>query len=334
MTGSAGRVLQRRRAPFSLRSASNNEMPISPPRQHQSRTAARMSRRLTATSLAAVLLVAWFAPPVRVLGQASEIPSAAPPSDAPNGQTTEQRGRALIDQMIVALGGNLWLNRATIQLEGRGAAFFHGQPDTGISEYHELRRLPASGLPEADRVGFLTERGVIMPGKKIDVVQIWTANQGYEVTFKGQTTLPKEQVEDYYRRRAHSIEEVIRTWIHAPGVMIVAEGTAMVERRLVDKVTILSANNDAVTLELDSTSHLPLSRTFQWRNEQFKDFDEDAEEYDDYHTIQGLPTAMTITRYHNGDMTSQRFFTKVVYNVPLAPEFFDPSAPLNKLNKK
>ena len=323
MTGSAGRVLQRRRAPFSLRSASNNEMPISPPRQHQSRTAARMSRRLTATSLAAVLLVAWFAPPVRVLGQASEIPSAAPPSDAPNGQTTEQRGRALIDQMIVALGGNLWLNRATIQLEGRGAAFFHGQPDTGISEYHELRRLPASGLPEADRVGFLTERGVIMPGKKIDVVQIWTANQGYEVTFKGQTTLPKEQVEDYYRRRAHSIEEVIRTWIHAPGVMIVAEGTAMVERRLVDKVTILSANNDAVTLELDSTSHLPLSRTFQWRNEQFKDFDEDAEEYDDYHTIQGLPTALTLTRYHNGDMTNQRYLSKVTYNTPADPALFD-----------
>jgi hypothetical protein len=321
----------REREPFSRRFASNSEMLISLLRQPECRRAARMRRALPRMSLAALALLAgWFAASARLLGQASDIPSAAPASDAANGQTTEQRGRALIDEMVAALGGELWLNRATVQLEGRGAAFFHGQPDTGISEYHEARRFPASGLPEADRIGFLTERGMIMPGKKIDVVQIWTANQGYEITFKGQTTLPKEQVEDYYRRRAHSVEEVVRTWIHAPGVMIIAEGTSMVERRLVDKVTVLSANNDAVTLELDATSHLPRRRTFQWRNDQFKDFDEDAEEYDDYHTFQGLPTAMTITRYHNGDMTSQRFFTKVVYNVPLAPALFDPSAVLSK----
>ena len=168
---------------------------------------------------------------------------------------------------------------------------------------------------------------MILPGKKIDVVQIWNDGHGYEVTYKGKTELPKEQVDDYYRRRAHSIEEVVRTWIHAPGVMILSEGTGMVERRLVDKVTVLTANNDAVTLELDATTHLPLRRTFQWRNPQFKDFDEEAETYDDYHTIQGLPTALTITRYHNGDMTNQRYLTKVVYNVPARPRPLRPRRP-------
>jgi hypothetical protein len=287
-----------------------------------------MTRTLSAKLLAVGLLAAGLAAPVRLHAQASEIPSAAPPTDAK--LTPEQHGRILIDQMIEALGGRAWLDRTSIQFDGHGAAFFHGQPDTGISEYHEQRRLPASGLPEADRIGFLTIRGMIMPGKKIDVVQIWTGGQGYEVTFKGQTTLPKEQVEDYYRRRAHSIEEVVRTWIHQPGVMIVAEGTSMVERRLVDKVTVLSANNDAVTIELDAATHLPRRRIFQWRNEQFKDYDEDAEEYDDYHTFQGLPTPMTITRYHNGDMASQRFYTKVVYNLGFDPALFDPAAPFNK----
>ena len=104
----------------------------------------------------------------------------------------------------------------------------------------------------------------------------------------------------------------------------------MVERRLADKVTVLSANNDAVTIELDASSHLPLRRTFEWRNTQFKDHDEDVEQYDGYQTFQGLPTAMTLTRYHNGDMTSQRFFSKVEYNTGLSPDLFDP----NKLLKK
>ena len=105
--------------------------------------------------------------------------------------------------------------------------------------------------------------------------------------------------------------------------MIIAEGTTMVERRTADKVTVLSANNDAVTLELDANTHLPLRRTFQYRNQQFKDFDDDAEDYADYHTIQGIPTAMTITRYKNGDMVNQSFITKVTHNDPSDPSMFD-----------
>jgi hypothetical protein len=274
--------------------------------------------------IAATLLIA-----PRLRAQASDIPSAAPASAAP-GQSDTDRGRQLIDQMVAALGGEMWLNRATIQLDGRTSSFFHGEPNPSITEYHEQRRLALNGQPEADRVGFLTERGMIEPGKKIDVVQIWTAGNGSEITYKGQTALPKEQVEDYYRRRAHSIEEVVHNWLKAPGVMVVSEGTVMVVRRLADRVTVLSADNDAVTLDLDATTHLPLRRTFRWRNPQFKDYDEESETYDDYHTIQGLPTPLTITRTHNGEMSNQRFLTRVVYNLPLAPSLFDPAVLLKK----
>ena len=277
-------------------------------------------------TLAATLLA-----PQLARAQAADLPSAAPPS--PAGQTTEQRGRVLLDQMIAALGGDLWLNRATLQTEGRASSFFHGEPNPYVSEWHDLVRFPTSGQSQAERVGFLTDKSMIFPGKKVDVVQIWKDGHGYEVTFKGQTELPKEQVDDYYRRRAHSIEQVVRTWINAPGVMILSEGTGMVERRLVDKLTILTANNDAVTLELDSATHLPVRRTFQWRNPQFNDFDEEQETYDDYHPSQGLPTPLTITRYHNGEITSQRYLTKVTYNLSADPSLFDPAAAIPKLKK-
>jgi hypothetical protein len=277
---------------------------------------------------AAVVLAATLLAPQLLRAQAADIPSAAP-ATVP-GQTSDQRAQMLLDQMIAALGGDLWLKRNTMQCEGRTSTFFHGQPNPYTTDYHELRRFSGSGLPDADRVGFLTERGMIMPGKKVDVVQIWKEGHGYEVTYKGQTELPKEQVEDFYRRKAHSIEEVVQSWIHAPGVMILSEGTDMVDRHIADKITIITASNDAVTLELDATTHLPLRRTFQWRNPQFNDFDEEAETYDDYHTIQGLPTPLTITRYHNGDMSNQRYFSKVEYNVPAAPALFDPETLLKK----
>ena len=283
----------------------------------------RIALPATFLLLAATLLIA----PQRLHAQASDIPSAAP---AAAKLSDTERGRQLIDQMVTALGGDAWLNRATIQIDGRGSTFFHGQPNPYITEYHELRRLAVNGQPEADRVGFLTERGMILPGKKIDVVQIWTAGNGYEITYKGQAALPREQVEDYYRRRAHSIEEVVHTWLKASGVMVVSEGTIMVDRRLADRVTVLAATNDAVTLDLDVATHLPLRRTFRWRNPQFNDYDEESETYDDYHTIQGLPTPLTITRYHNGEMANQRYLTKVVYNLPMDPSLFDPAVALKK----
>jgi hypothetical protein len=263
-----------------------------------------------------------------LLGQASDIPSAAPVQTA--GETSEQRGRKLLDEMKEALGGDAWLSRRNIQELGHSARFFHGAPSGLVTDFKATHQFPSGSRFEAERIGFITDKSMILPGKKIDVVQIWTAGKGYEITFKGKGELPREQVEDYYRRRAHSIESVVNVWLKAPDVMVVSEGRVMVERRLADKVTVLSADNDAVTIELDATSHLPLRRTFKWRNNTFNDYDEDAEEYEDYHTVQGLPTAYTITRYHNGDMASQTFFTKFEYDVDLQPDLFNPDVLLKK----
>lgn len=289
--------------------------------------------RLTRSIAVAVFLCLAFgliAPPA-LRAQASDIPSAGPTQTA--GESPEQRGHKLLDQALEALGGQAWLSRRNVQLYGHIGRFFRGAPTGIVIDFTSTHRFPSPSFLEAERVGFITDKSMILPGKKIDVVQIWTAGHGYEITYKGKTELPKDQVEDYYRRRAHSVEAIYSTWLKAPGVMVLAEGTTMVERRLADKVTILSADNDAITLELDATTHLPLRRTFKWRNETFKDYDEDAEEYEDYHTVQGLPTAYSITRYHNGDMTSQTFLTKIAYDVDLPPDSFNPDVLLKKKQK-
>lgn len=268
------------------------------------------------TSLAACLLL-----PISLPAQARDIPSAAPPQAS--GKTPEERGRILLDQMVTALGGQLWLDRATLNEEGHTASFFRGAPTGAVVDFWSFRQFPVNGKADLERIEYT---------KKREVVHIWTKDTGYEITYKGKTTLPKKQVDDYLRLHAHSIEAVVHTWLQQPGVIVLAEGTAMVERRIVDKVTVLSANNDAVTIDLDVSTHLPLRRTFEWRNETFKDHDEDAEEYDNYHTVQGFPTPFSITRYRNGDMASQIFLTKAEYGRPLSSELFDPNRPVKKVH--
>jgi hypothetical protein len=255
-------------------------------------------------------------------GQASEIPSAAPQTSV----TGADRGRKLLDLMVQALGGDAWLDRKDWTIEGRSASFYKGNPNEGVISYEEFHRKN----PFAERIEIITKIGVLIPTAHRDIVQVWTPDTGYEVTYRGKKELPAKDVEDFERRRKHSIEEVVDRWLKEPNVEVVYEGTAMVERHLADKVTVLSANNDAVTLELDETTHLPLSRTFQFRNETYKDYDVDEEEYDDYHMMGGLMTALTITRIRNGDMTSQRFYTKVTYNTSPAAVLFDPEKVLEK----
>ncbi len=231
--------------------------------------------------------------------------------------------------MVTALGGPAWRDRRTASVLGRTAAFFRSQP-TGVTiNFAEYFQFAGEGRAPAERIEFITPKS-ILPGSKRDVAQVWTADNGYELTYKGKTTLPKEQVTDYLRRRDHSIDAVVNTWLKAPGVMVVYEGPVVSGRRAADQVTVLSANNDAVTLELDSATHLPLARVFRWRNEQFKDFDQDREEYDDYQVFDGIETPLTVSRYRNGDLTNQRFFTKVTYNPALPPSTFDPNAPLQQ----
>ena len=265
---------------------------------------------------------------------ASEMQNAAP--EKRPGETEEQHGKRLLDEMVKALGGNAWLNKTTLYREGQTAAFFRGTPTGSVVRFVEYRRYARGSEPETSRVEFLHIRGMIMPGMKRDVIHLWTANNGYELTYKGQTALPQPQVIDYLRRRDHSLEEVMRTWVKQPDVMIVAEGIGMRDRHAIDKVSILTANNDSVTLELDQDTHLPLQRAFEWRNTQFKDHDLDEEVYGDWRQFDGIMTPMNMTDYRNGDMVSQNFYTKVHFDQPMNDDVWnveklkDQASQLNK----
>ncbi|HZL26831.1 MAG TPA: hypothetical protein VFC39_09895 [Acidobacteriaceae bacterium] len=255
--------------------------------------------------------------------QASDVPSA----DAGPSVTGNDRGRKLIALMVQALGGDAWINRKDWTIEGHAATFYKGNPNEGVIAYEEFHRAQPSF---AERIEIITKIGVFIPTAKRDIVQVWTPDDGYEITYKGKKELPKIDVADFERRRAHSVESVVTDWLKRPGVEVVYEGTSIVERHLADKVTVLSPDNDAVTLELDETTHLPLAREFEYRDAVYKDHDDDREEYDDYHMQDGFMTALVTTRYRNGDMVSQRYYTKVTYNKDLSPALFDPDKLLEK----
>jgi hypothetical protein len=248
-------------------------------------------------------------------GQTRALAQAADDEAAKNAK----QARAVLDQMVQALGGQAWLNIKNVEREGQVAAFFHGRPDAGTTMYFEYHQ-----GPDHDRLEFTKHR---------DVVQFYVGRTGEEVTYRGKAPLPQDQVDDYMRRRDHSIETVVKTWMNDPKTILVYEGQRLAERHLADQVTLISADNESVTIQTDTQTHLPLRRTFQWRDRLYKDKNTDAEEYDDYHTMEGFPTPFTISRYKNDDEIRQYYVVHVKYNQELPEDFWSVDAADRKIKK-
>lgn len=220
-----------------------------------------------------------------------------------------QKARAELQAMVAALGGPRWLALQNTYTDGRVSGFYQGKPTGAIEDYFEWT------TPSGDeRIEF---------GKKHDDIDIYSAGHCWEMTYQGKKDLPKDICSDYLRRRDHSIDVALRVWFKDPRTILIDDGQTLSERHLTDQVTLINAENDSITIQMDADTHLPRSRTFRWRDPIYHDRDTDREEYDNYHLVEGIPTPFSITRFHNGDMVSQRYLYHAAYNVPLPPGGFD-----------
>ena len=257
------------------------------------------------------------AAPAQAVAPAPAATNAA--ADQGSQDAGSEKARALLTQMVKALGGDAWLNAPGYELIGRTSGFYQGKPTGAITDFWDYRALP--------------DRERIELGKKRQVYQIYIGNEGWEITYRGKRAIPAEDLADYMRRRAHSVEAAARVWMRDSGALFVYGGQTTVERHLADRITILSATNDNLTLDLDASTHLPVRRSFEWRDPLYKDKNVEAEEYDDYHAFNGISTPFTVTRFHNDDMTNQRFLYSVLYRGAVPPELFDVDAAAAKLKK-
>ena len=134
-------------------------------------------------------------------GQANTPAPAA--QSVPIDQENAHKAKALIDQMIDALGGNAYLNVEDVSQEGRTYSFHLGQSEgVGVLFWRFYK------FPDKDRVELT---------KKRDVVYVYRGDQGFEITYKGTRADDPKAVSDYLRRREFSLDWVLRKWLHEAG---------------------------------------------------------------------------------------------------------------------
>ena len=245
-----------------------------------------------------------------------------------------KKARDLLDLAVKALGGQAYLTAQTRGEEGRWYHLHHGS--SGGSSGVQYRQF--SQFPDKDRLEIYGRGNVLIPlplpysvdvivvskkAGKSDLVVIHNGDKGYDITNKGTSSQDKDDLKAHLRRRQHSLEQVFRKWVNDPNMQYFYDGMAIVDAKPTDKVTLLSNQNDSVTVFLDQFSHLPLKSSYTWRDPEDKQKNTEEEIYDNYRLVQGIMTPHSITRTYNGEMSHQRFINTARYNMSFEQSIFD-----------
>src|SRR4051812_13770365 len=174
---------------------------------------------------------------VMAAAQTSAPTSPAGSATASSTQSSADAGaakaRALINQMVQALGGDAYLHFTDIEQDGRTNGFYHGQPTGGTAPFWRFYK-----FPDRERVELTKQR---------DWIVIHNGDRGTETTFHGTRPEDDEAHREYLLREQYSMDNVLRNWVNAPGTTFFYEGTGFTDNHQVENVTVANANNQQVT---------------------------------------------------------------------------------------
>jgi len=142
--------------------------------------------------------------------------------------------------------------------------------------------------------------------------------------------MDKELLDDFLRRRDHSIEtqsSVAQGSEHDSCL----RGQHLVERKLGEQVTLISADNESITILMDTQTHcagahLPVARPV------YKDKNTDAEEYDDYTRWRDSRRRFRLPLQERRDVEAV-LHQEVTFNQTLSGDFWSVDAADRRIKK-
>jgi len=225
------------------------------------------------------------------------------------------KAKAIIADAIKALGGETYLTIHDREQQGRGYGFHSGRPTGSGNVFWSFWE-----FPDKERDELTKDR---------DVAELYVGNKGWELTYKGARPIDQKDLDDYLRRRKFSLETILRTWVSDPTVVLLFEGNAIAAQHPALRVTLVNSKDESVTLFFDVDTHLPVKKSFEWRDPVDRQKNLEEEIYENYRSVSGIMAPFNVTRYFNGDMASQRFLNSVTINQGLDPAMFDPNSGYN-----
>jgi len=235
-------------------------------------------------------------------------------------ETSQQKGKRIIDEAVAALGGQVFLHMRNRVESGRIYGFYHGNLsgmdlDTLYTTYLDHPNPPVPG--------FLGERVRDARGKKQDDVILYTGDSGYEITYQGARPLADDIVSRFRLGTLSSIFYILRERLGEPGLIFDSRGSDFFENRPIEIVDIIDAKDRTVTVYFDQMNKLPVRQSYERRDPVDNQRVEEVSIYGKYRDVGGgVMWPFNIRHERNGDKVFEMFTDNVEINQDLSDSQF------------
>lgn len=236
------------------------------------------------------------------------------------------RARQLLSQAVQALGGGLYRDQSQSDCNGRVAQFDRNGGTLGYSMVRSYWQYPDKNRTEyvvkTTKGGLFAVLWGNLPVKGGEFIQLFEGDKGWTMDKSGVSDADPSVVEEFQAALKRQIRNLLLNRVNENGVFLYYAGIGIADMREVDWVDFTDQDDRKVRLALDHQSHLPVRTVAVTPNQEMHDEDEDVTIYSNYEPLQGVQTAMQITREHNGRRTHQIFYTSCTNAPNLPGDFF------------
>lgn len=231
-------------------------------------------------------------------------------------ETSQQRGRRVVDEALKALGGQAFLSVEDRVEKGRAYSFYREELEgLSIATIYTRYLVPAPGkISVRERENF---------GKDQSYGVLFNETGAWEITYRGARPLDKKRVDTFRDGTLRNVFYILRQRMKEPGMDFYSRGGDLWENRPVEIVDITDAEGLTTTVYFSTLDKLPVRQIFKRRNEEFKDFDTEETIFAKYRDVGGgVKWPMNIRRFRNKEKLFELYSDSVEINKGLTDELF------------
>jgi hypothetical protein len=235
-----------------------------------------------------------------------------------HGQSRQERGKKLIDEVVAALGGDRFLGMKDRVESGRAYSFFREELSglslaTVYTRYLENPAPGTVGLVERQSFGKEERSGAAL----------FLPDKGYEITFRGARPYPEERFERWRDSTLLNILYILRMRLEEPGLLFDAVGQDILDNLPVEIVDVTDSENRTVRVWIDQRTKLPVRQVYYRRDPKTRQRFEEVTIFSKYRDVgQGVQWPFNLQRLRDGQQTFQMYADTVQINQSLRDDLF------------
>lgn len=243
-------------------------------------------------------------------------------------EQSEAKGKQILHDLINGLGGPGYAEVHESECSGRRALFGHSGDLTGYIDFNDFRH-----YPDKARIEYIAKRHntILLSLIGLDgldfahggiVITLYNGDRGWSYDRSGVSELPATAVTDFQEAMKRSVDNLLRSRLKEPGLIIRFGGSDTVDLRQVNWVELNDSEGRKYRLAVDQSSHLLDRSVVSTEDPENQQINDDTTIYTNYQLKDSAWTPMQISREHNGRRAAQFFYDTCRYNPGFPQDLF------------